>query len=483
MSGKKKLLIGLISFFLLLSLAVYVFGINYFSKHFLPGSSVNGYNCSYMTVEEAEELMNREAQASAIAVVTQGDGREAVTAREVGLVYSPDGSIQEMIRSQNTLTWFLQFSDQHTYDMSRSLSYDKDKMTRTVRSLKCMKPKEVISPTDAAIVEKNGEFVIVPEVPGNVLSASKVKKCISEAMLRGQTLVNLEEEGCYLRPKITSQDSLLNANCDTMNRLTSVVVTYDFGKRTEKVDINRIRQWLTYDQDGRVILDESLVGQFVEALAQAYNTVGTTRVFPTYNGGRIEISGGDFGWVINVAEETKALMNCIENGETQVRQPLYAQTAYGRDGINDIGYTYVEIDRLNQRLVYYEAGRPVIETFCVTGDTTPVGVYCAGKAENNKKITSGFIKTMPVMEIFSSDGTSSQGTANVESDDGVIKSATVAYWMPFSNVGITEGVARTQYGPEGAMLTGPTTGNVEIPPDWAGLLFPFFTEGLPVVVY
>ena len=55
--------------------------------------------------------------------------------------------------------------------------------------------------------------------------------------------------------------------------------------------------------------------------------------------------------------------------------------------------------------------------------------------------------------------------------------------MPFANVGITEGVARTQYGQDGALLAGPTTGNVEIPPDWAGNLFPFFVEGLPVVVY
>ena len=51
MSTGKKALISLILILIFLTAGVYVYGVYYFSGHFLPGSMVNGFNCSYMTVE------------------------------------------------------------------------------------------------------------------------------------------------------------------------------------------------------------------------------------------------------------------------------------------------------------------------------------------------------------------------------------------------------------------------------------------------
>ena len=48
MSTGRKVLIGVIAVLLLLTVAAYGFGVYYFTRHFLPGSLVNGFNCSYM---------------------------------------------------------------------------------------------------------------------------------------------------------------------------------------------------------------------------------------------------------------------------------------------------------------------------------------------------------------------------------------------------------------------------------------------------
>lgn len=57
MSGGKKAVIGMIAALLILTAAAYGYGVYYFTNHFLPGSAVNGLNCSYLTEAEAEALL------------------------------------------------------------------------------------------------------------------------------------------------------------------------------------------------------------------------------------------------------------------------------------------------------------------------------------------------------------------------------------------------------------------------------------------
>ena len=126
MSTGKKALISLILILIFLTAGVYVYGVYYFSGHFLPGSMVNGFNCSYMTVEETEDLLNERVGAYAIAIDTMKNGREAITAREVDLSYVSTGGVEELIKNQNRFTWFLSFNQNQTYNVAESLRYDEE---------------------------------------------------------------------------------------------------------------------------------------------------------------------------------------------------------------------------------------------------------------------------------------------------------------------------------------------------------------------
>ena len=105
---------------------------------------------------------------------------------------------------------------------------------------------------------------------GNALDRTKTEEVISAAMLRGKTSVNLEDESCYRKPSVYSTDELLKANCEKMNQLVKVIITYDFADRTETVDRTLIKNWFGYDEDGNVILDENLVRQYVADLGLKY---------------------------------------------------------------------------------------------------------------------------------------------------------------------------------------------------------------------
>ncbi|MBR2765034.1 MAG: peptidoglycan binding domain-containing protein [Blautia sp.] len=485
MKSSSKILLTIILLLIAFAGGAYGYGAYFFSRHFFPGSTVNGYNCSYMTVQETEALMNREVQAYKLAVETQGDGREVIAASQVELTYASDGSVERMIREQDIPLWFLEFEQERSYDLSRSMKLNESHLQAVVDDLKCMNPSELVQPEDAVIVETDAGFEIRPEVPGNILDRDRVTACIGQAMLSGRVRVSLEDEGCYYRPQVTSENELLVRNLEQMNRMGQVIITLDFGRQTERLDRSTIKNWFIPDENGDVVLDKEKVRAYVKEVAAMYDTRGTVRDFVTYDGRTIQVSGGDFGWVIDVKKETAELMECIESGQIQVREPVYKDRGVSRSGLNDIGYTYVEIDITTQKLVYYENGQPLIETPCVTGNMmqagtgTPTGVWKAGASEAPKWISDGFSLTAPIVDAFTSDSAVVFEEPAVITDDGQVE---VSYWMPFYHFGITEGVNRSEYGGDKYIFEG-TTGNVEIPPDQAASLYGKFSEGLPVVIY
>ena len=109
MSTGRKLVVSLIAVLLVLTAAVYGYGVYYFSGHFLPGTQVNGFNCSYMDQAETEKLLEKKTQAYVLAVRTRGNGQESMSAEEIGLVYKPDGSVKKLMNDQNRFLWFLSF--------------------------------------------------------------------------------------------------------------------------------------------------------------------------------------------------------------------------------------------------------------------------------------------------------------------------------------------------------------------------------------
>lgn len=454
----KKIAIGLIMVFVVLTAAAHFFGVNYFTGHFLPGSMVNGFNCSYMTVAEAEELLAKKAASFALTIETRNNGVEGITAEEAGLVFVSDGSVEKLVKEQDRYQWFLAFNQNKTYTVPTSLEYDQEKLAAAVDGLNCMKKENIIQPVDAAITDNGSEFVIEPETEGNAPDRDKVIAAVGTAMRNSQPVLNLEKGDCYRKPVVYRDDEQLAKNCAQMNELADIVITYDFADRTETVDRNVIKNWFTLNKKGNVTLDKKLVAEYVDELGYKYDTFGLPRTFYTYDNREKYLPTGDYGWVIDAKAETKALIEAIKSGETQVREPVYLYSGWSRD-TNDIGYTYVEIDLTNQRLVFYKDGYPIVDTLVVTGNPnipgceTPEGCY----AIDAKKSPSTLV--------------------------GEDYAAEVTFWMPFAgNVGIHDAVWRTEFGGNLYLLEG-SHGCVNVPYDQAQVIYENIEIGMPVVVY
>ncbi len=457
-STRKKIMVSLIVILLLLTAGAYGYGVYYFTEHFLPGSMVNGFNCSYMTVSESEDLLTKKVGAYVLTINTRNNGQESITAEQAGLSYDSDGSVNNLIKNQNRFTWFLEFSQHNEYEISSSIKYDEHKVNVAISGLKCMQQDNVTEPSDAHLEEKDDKFVIIPEEQGNALKAEETTQDIIQALLTGRTPIDLEADGCYKEPSIYQDNETLVKNCDLINKLTDVIITYDFDDRTETVDREVIQNWLTTDENGLYTLDKTQIEAYISELAAKYDTVGTDRTFNTYDGRQISVGGGTYGWQIDQEAETKALMELIQNGETQVREPVYAHEGLVRK-TNDLGYTYIEIDLTAQRMVFYKDGTPTADAQIVSGNpyvpncATPTGCYTVGELKSGCTI------------------------------NGEDYPSAVNYWIQFDgNLGINDAPWRTAFGEQLYEFEG-THGSICAPSDQVQIIYSNVEKNTPVVIY
>ena len=465
MSIRKKIMISLITILLLMTAGAYGYGVYYFTEHFLPGSIVNGFNCSYMDVKEAEDLLTRKIGAYVLTVNTMNRGQESITAEQAGLTYQSDGSVKKLMENQNRFLWFTAFNQHQEYEIPSSIQYDEEKTKSAIAALNCMQADNITEPSDAYIEEKDEQFVIVPEVEGNAPDAEKTKQVIIQALLTGKTVVDLEADDCYKKPSVYQNDEMLVKNCEQANKLTDVVVTYDFDDRTETVDRDVIKGWLTKNDAGDYVLDQNQMASYISGLAATYDTVGMDRTFSTYDGRGISIMGGTYGWKIDQAAEAAQLSQEIQSGTQTTREPVYSQTANSY-GVNDLGDTYIEVDLSEQHMYYYQNGSDIFESDFVSGNMS-----YADRQTHAGIFTLYYKKSPDVLR-----GTmKADGTYEYESE--------VQYWMPFDGgIGFHDASWRDEFGGD-IYLTGGSHGCINLPPDNAAVLYDIIQYGVPIVCF
>ena len=206
MSGGKKAVIGMIAALLILTAAAYGYGVYYFTNHFLPGSAVNGLNCSYLTEAEAEALLAKQTEAYVLTVNTRNNGREAITAEQAGLSYVPNGEVGKLMKGQDRYKWFLAFNQKQTYETASSVTIDESLLKKAVSELNCMQEVNIIKPVDAYIAETEDGFTIFPEKEGTALRHKKTIQVIQKAVEACRLSIDLDQEGCYIKPKVYRYD-------------------------------------------------------------------------------------------------------------------------------------------------------------------------------------------------------------------------------------------------------------------------------------
>lgn len=376
MSTSKKITLTLICLLSIILGTGYFLGLAYFQTHFKIGTEINGFNCSFKSIDDADALLSREVQSYAMAVNTRNGGVEKISADDVGMKFAGKDELIDMVNHQNYNLWFLPENTNVTLPVG-CYQIDETKMDEEFNSLKCM--NDMVKPESAHIVETNDFYQVASAVKGNELDVNKARQIIETAIRQWQPEVDLEASECYIEAE-DIDENVLKQRCDLLNSIQDTIITYDFGDRKETIDFEKIKdKFINKDYE----LSSKKIQKYIEKLAEKYDTVGVERKFVTFDDRTASVTGGDYGWKISVNDTALELMNLITEDTLDVVKPVYVQTAASRMK-NDIAHSYLEIDASNDIAVMYVDGKPVVQSKIKVNGDIATGCY---KVQGKQDIT------------------------------------------------------------------------------------------------
>lgn len=306
----------------------------------------------------------------------------------------------------------------YSLEIPRVVTYDEDLLKEQINKLSCFDITKIIDSQDAKLVYQNNNYVILKEIYGNKVNKDILYKNVINAIQNEETTIDLQKSNCYEYPRFTEKSPSISYAKETLDKYLASSITYNFAGITQVVDGSIIRDWINIGENFQVTIDETMVRNYVNNLANSYNR--TLGISMPVSGG---YNGNNHSWIVDSSEETKALIKNIMSGQTIGKNPIYAQTS-AASYFSNVGDTFVEIDITKQHLWYYKNGYLVVEGDVVTGNvsndsSTPTGVY---KLYYKQKDT--------VLK--------GQGYASP-----------VSFWMPFNmGIGLHDASWRSEFGGE-----------------------------------
>ncbi len=434
---------------------------------FVPGTSVNGLGIADLTVDEAAERIGSfYTKDYTLTIKERGGKQETITGEQIGFsVKLPDGFLQEKLNQQNAGGRVFGPDVDNKYKTDMVSSFQSERLEQSIQALDCITGNGATAAADARISDyAEGEaFTVIPEIRGNQVDPEKAAEAIRAAVHTGAMEVDLEALGCYIEPRIYSGDETLKALCDTMNQCREMEITYIIGEESQVLPAVEICSWITGASEGQIQVDREKAGAWIGNLAAQYDTAGKTRQFSTVSGRVAEVTG-PYGWKIDQAAETDALIAMIRSGQSQTREPQYASTAAVR-GEQDWGSTYAEVDLTGQHVYLVKDGAVIWDAPCVTGNIskkydTPPGIFPLTYKQKDKVLRGA---------------KRADGTYEYESP--------VSFWMPFNGgIGFHDANWRSSFGGE-IYKTGGSHGCINLPPDRVPAFYEQVYKGMPVICY
>ncbi|MDO5349907.1 MAG: L,D-transpeptidase family protein, partial [Lachnospiraceae bacterium] len=425
---------------------------------YYPNTVINGLEAEGMTAEQMKEQIASALNGYEIRLIQRYDGELVITGEEIGLHTVFDGSLEALMEKQNPYLWGFSYFKHQDSSVAATIAYDEEKFKTCLDQLAIFDPSYVKPYQEAYLSEYiSGQgYEIVPEEPGTAVNREIFSNALTEAVLALKPELSLEETGCYERAPAAEPDEALVQLRDQMNRYAKMTVTYTFGSKQEILDGDEIHQWISFDENHLVSVDEAMVSEYVSGLAKKYNTAYSKRKFKTSYGPEVEVTGF-YGWQINQKAETEALAAIIASGESQAREPEYTQKGASYEG-NDYGNTYAEVNLTAQHMFLYKDGEKILESDFVSGNvsrgyTTPPGIF----------------------------------SITYKQRDAVLKgegyASPVKFWMPFNRgIGFHDASWRNTFG--GSIYkTNGSHGCVNMPYSAAKTLFENVYAGMPVICY
>ena len=431
---------------------------------FQSGSSINGIDVSGLTQAKAVEKLTDEWNKKTL-TITEKDSKIG-TIRNFDLEYDINQQVKECLHP----SFFRKLlrtvrPSKRSYSIAMTAKASSRSFDRQFRRLSFVKDNKYTTKTRNAYVDlTSSDFKIVKEVYGDNLDKSKLKKALLSAIARNKMKFSYTAADYYEKPTVLSDSETLKERQAYAEKYLTKKITVTGAGKKYTIKPAQLDKMISVSKSGEITVDEKAVKTFVKSIADRFTTVGMTRHLKL-KGGKVTISGGNYGNTLNIRKETDRLSRVLAEGKDATTEAVFSMTGYGSSSsvTDDIGDFYVEVSISKQHVWCVKDGKTVVSADVVTGNVkegngTPEGVF------------SLMYKQSP-------------STLEGRNNDGSSYKTPVKYWMPFyAGCGFHDAKWRDSFGGSIYLRNG-SHGCVNMPPAKAAKLYSYVEAGMPVIVH
>lgn len=452
------IILGVGGLFLVLLLVSYGFGVQYFTRHFLPNTQLQDMNLSKMTVSQATELVEKEAETQEITFVEGGKTLGYSAIDNLGLKIDVSTNLSSALKQQNAFIWPI------AYLSKNKIEFPLAKGTITSGTIDTLMAQLNIDNTkrkpskNAYIKIEQGRTKVVPSKIGNQVSAKQLGEAIKESFTTGNHTIDIKST--YVQPKIKENDPDFKEKLEKFEKVKNVAITLNVNGEKYPIPSEEIQKWLAINDDGELICDLEQVNLYLQQLNQKISGLLTSHVFHSTLSGDVTVQPGTYGWYINRDVAADQVSKAVLSGKDQTIEPDIAGDGYGN---SFFGNTYVEVDLIYQKMFIYHNGTQVLATDIVSGH--PVTATTPGAYVINNMQTNTVLK-----------GYNRRFDSKYESP--------VAYWAPFDFVGqgIHDANWQSAFGGSRYLSHG-SNGCINVAPGVMPTVYANLYVGMPVIIF
>lgn len=436
-------------------------GTNAYQDVFYPGTTLNGIDIEGLTVDQVKEKLADAVKDYFLTVVFK-DEELKITDQEVGMAFNDKADIQGLKIQQNKVRYNKTDMEALAFTENDAFTYDSGALENLLRKCSAMDESQMIEPENAQLVydEEKNNFYLINGEQGTKLVFSEVLTAVEEAIEENLSELNIEEAGLYQTAALTEDSpkaaEVLKEADDYLKLQLEYTFTKDGEEKKEVIDSKMIGSWLYADDNAEVQADHDKIQEWVNGIADEYNSDKVSMQFTTTSGSEIALKVPVGGESIDTSALFEDVVKCLEDKVSGERKVPYTETASGIS--KNFGGSYVEVDLTNQKLYLYKKGDLIMSSNIVSGSVskshmTPTGVYQVYSMEKNTVLR------------------------------GADYASPVSFWMPFNGgVGFHDATWRSSFGGTIYQYNG-SHGCINMPYEKAKTLYENINTGYYVVVY
>ncbi|MDO4680548.1 MAG: L,D-transpeptidase family protein [Aerococcus sp.] len=458
----KKWIMSILGGIVLLAGVIYLGGVFYFNNHFLFGTEVSGERVDQVSLNEAADKIDHNLKERQVNV--KENGQAVGSLKLADYVSLPSGS--EVVKiakaAQNSWAWPVELFDQSKLKLqSVALKGDvgEDASNQAFKALKIDNDqREKSQDAEIQATADKKDYEIKAEKVGNQVDQSQFISLLNTAINKSKDAIDLKD--AYIQPRVKANDTSFKTMVTRLDQLAKDPLTMTVGTQKVEIPTERVRQWLTVNDQDKITVDQNAVDKYLAQWNQENAGLWTSHSFNSTLSGQVTVQPGTYGWYLSEPKTSEAMVQALNNNEHQVTATVVGK---GSDQDNFFGHTYVEVDISKQKMLIYQNGNQVFSTDVATGaDVTKTvpGAYQVWNKESPSVLvgTNGYT--------------------------GEAYRTPVSYWLAFDDrgQGIHDASWQPKFGGDWYHEHG-SNGCVNVSPDVMGQVFSLIEVGTPVIVF